>query len=91
MIDCCCWFYLFIYRLVLIDSVFAKQYVEYGGMKSEVMHQLLKPSNPTGALIDTLLVISQLARISETYYDSIHQAGNHLSSVPLVVVVVVVV
>jgi len=44
------------------DIVFVKQYVEFGGLSPKIVQHLLKDTNPTGVLIDTLQIISQLAR-----------------------------
>ena len=38
------------------------------------MKQLLQSTNPPGLLVDSLLLLSQLARISKDYYEPIDRA-----------------
>eukprot|EP00201_Polytomella_parva_P004742 CAMPEP_0175073802 /NCGR_PEP_ID=MMETSP0052_2-20121109/20826_1 /TAXON_ID=51329 ORGANISM="Polytomella parva, Strain SAG 63-3" /NCGR_SAMPLE_ID=MMETSP0052_2 /ASSEMBLY_ACC=CAM_ASM_000194 /LENGTH=442 /DNA_ID=CAMNT_0016341775 /DNA_START=45 /DNA_END=1369 /DNA_ORIENTATION=- len=49
-------------RLVLIASPFAQQFVAMGGLAPSTIQKLLDDRNPAPVLIDTLLVVSQLAR-----------------------------
>jgi fused-like protein len=55
-------------RLVHDDNNFARQFIEFGGLEPTIVEHLLKPSNLSGVLIDTLGIISQLARISKDNY-----------------------
>jgi fused-like protein len=66
-----------ILQLVLRDKGILKQFVENGGLDSKLMLYLLKETNPSEAIADALLIISQLARTSKTYYENIHAANMY--------------
>ena len=53
-------------------KAFAKQFVSGGGLHSIVKYNLLRPENDETLLVDTLSLISQLARISKDFYEPIH-------------------
>eukprot|EP01064_Diplonema_japonicum_P010398 TRINITY_DN17650_c0_g1_i1.p1 TRINITY_DN17650_c0_g1~~TRINITY_DN17650_c0_g1_i1.p1 ORF type:complete len:1092 (+),score=233.50 TRINITY_DN17650_c0_g1_i1:37-3312(+) len=61
-------------KLVLGSQHFAKQYLTSGGLSNERIHKLLNPSNPEQLLIDTLNIVSQLARLNQENYGAIHKA-----------------
>lgn len=44
------------------DAEFVKQFVDSGGLESKTVHSLLQQNRPTGVLVDTLLVLTQVAR-----------------------------
>eukprot|EP00873_Tetraselmis_striata_P020056 jgi/Tetstr1/440320/TSEL_028657.t1 len=62
-------------RLVLGSNSFAAQFLQAGGLQATVMGRLMKDSNPPSVLVDALLTVSQLARISRDNYDPIARAG----------------
>ncbi|GAX79537.1 hypothetical protein CEUSTIGMA_g6978.t1 [Chlamydomonas eustigma] len=65
-------------RLVLSSTAFAQQFVQCGGLAPSCVQQLLDDSLPASVLIDVLLVVSQLARISKesfNTYEAISKAG----------------
>ena len=64
-----------LYRLVLNEKGFSKQFVEMGGLDPKLANSLLRDTNPNGVIADMLLIISQLARSSKTYYENIHSAS----------------
>ena len=41
---------------------FAKQFIDYGGLNSKRINSLLKETKPSEVLVNTLIIISQLAR-----------------------------
>jgi fused-like protein len=51
---------------------FAKQFVSGGGLNAIVKYHLLSEDNEEALLVDTLSLISQLARISKDFYEPIH-------------------
>jgi hypothetical protein len=56
-------------RLVLGAPPFAAQYLEAGGLAAALMARLLRPDGAaTDAMVGGLLMVSQLARISEDNY-----------------------
>ena len=55
-------------RLVLGHEVFGRQFVEAGGLRDGILPRLLGGENPPGLLIDTLLLVSQLARSKKEHY-----------------------
>eukprot|EP01059_Diplonema_ambulator_P005285 TRINITY_DN15032_c0_g1_i3.p1 TRINITY_DN15032_c0_g1~~TRINITY_DN15032_c0_g1_i3.p1 ORF type:complete len:990 (+),score=312.20 TRINITY_DN15032_c0_g1_i3:300-3269(+) len=61
-------------KLVLGSQHFAKQYLASGGLATERIHRLLNSSNPEQLLIDTLNIVSQLARLNQENYGAIHKA-----------------
>jgi fused-like protein len=62
-------------RLVLGSGHFARQYVKYDGLDPSIIGNLLDPSNNSKLIINALLIVSQLARISKDHYKPIHQAN----------------
>ncbi len=56
------------------DRNFAQQYVNAGGLSVIKKYHLLDPENQVNLIIDTLSLISQLARLSKDFYDFIHKA-----------------
>ncbi|KAK3262632.1 hypothetical protein CYMTET_28523 [Cymbomonas tetramitiformis] len=62
-------------RLVLSSPAFARQLLEAGALAPRNAMQLLGPTNPPGVLVDALLAISQLARISVDNYRPIARAN----------------
>jgi len=59
------------------SKVFAKQFVSGGGLSAILKYKILDPSNSENLLVDTLSLISQLARLSKEFYEPIHQAGMY--------------
>lgn len=59
------------------SKTFAKQFVSGGGLNAILKYNVLDVSNSEALLVDTLSLISQLARISKDFYESIHQAGMY--------------
>lgn len=64
-------------RLVLGDPNFATQFVNFGGLDSQIVALLLQERNSASVLVDALLIISQLARSSSEYYEKLHQADPY--------------
>jgi fused-like protein len=64
----------FLSRLVLSSSRFSQQFVECGGLQSRRLTHILKPDNSPPILVDSLLILSQLARVSREYYEEIAEA-----------------
>lgn len=65
-------------RLVLTSPHFAQQFINAGGLAPHVIASLLAEANPAPVIVDTLLIVSQLARISkDTFntYDPIHKSN----------------
>jgi len=70
----------FVSRLVLSSTSFAREFVDHGGLEPKFVARLLAlPEGEAGAVIDTLLVLSQLARISKDYYGALEESGVHRS------------
>lgn len=59
------------------SKTFAKQFVSGGGLNAILKYKILAPSNNETLLVDTLSLISQLARLSKEFYEPIHQAGMY--------------
>lgn len=57
-------------RLVLSSLQFAQQFIQAGGLHPSCIQRLLRESNPSPVLIDILLVVSQLARISKDSFNT---------------------
>ncbi|PRP76426.1 hypothetical protein PROFUN_12038 [Planoprotostelium fungivorum] len=55
-------------RLVHENSTFSQQFIDFGGLSAGVIGHLLQTKNSNGVLIDTLGIVSQLARMSKEYY-----------------------
>ena len=66
---------VFLCRLVLGSNYFVRQFVDYDGMTCVAVCDLLNPDNTIALLVDTLQLISQLARVSKANYPVIHQAN----------------
>lgn len=78
-------------RLVQGENAFVQHLIDFGGLEAKTINGLLNESNPTGiatsdvsnsltslgVVVDTILMISQLARISEDYYKPIHDANMY--------------
>ncbi|KAL4452973.1 hypothetical protein ABPG73_012917 [Tetrahymena malaccensis] len=54
------------------DKQFAAQFVSNNGLYIIKKYNLLHHENPHPLIVDTLNILSQLARISKNYYDNIH-------------------
>eukprot|EP01060_Flectonema_neradi_P013465 TRINITY_DN20224_c0_g1_i1.p1 TRINITY_DN20224_c0_g1~~TRINITY_DN20224_c0_g1_i1.p1 ORF type:complete len:1151 (+),score=199.41 TRINITY_DN20224_c0_g1_i1:234-3455(+) len=65
-------------RLVLGSQHFAKQYLAFGGINHDRVHKLLRAENPEPLLVDTLNIVSQLARLSQDNYAAIQKSELHL-------------
>ena len=59
------------------SKTFAKQFVSGGGLNAILKYNILAVSNSENLLVDTLSLISQLARISKEFYEPIHQANMY--------------
>ena len=59
------------------SKTFAKQFVSGGGLSAILKYHILDSSNPENLLVDTLSLISQLARISKDFYEPIHQVNMY--------------
>jgi fused-like protein len=66
-------------RLVQGDEAFVRQYLDFGGLDPKTISTLLRETNPSGVLVDTILTISQLARVSKEFYENIHAANMYSS------------
>jgi fused-like protein len=62
-------------RLTLSSPHFARQYLKFGGLEPKIVQMLLRSNNPAPLIIDALLIISQLARLSKEYYKDIANAN----------------
>ena len=54
---------------------FAQQFMHSGGMNIVSKYNLLSSENPSYLIVDTLSLISQLARLSKDNYESIHSSN----------------
>ena len=54
---------------------FAKQFVTGGGLSAIMKYGLLDENLEENMIVDTLSLVSQLARISKEFYEPIHAAG----------------
>mmetsp|Transcript_42052 Transcript_42052/g.68229 ORF Transcript_42052/g.68229 Transcript_42052/m.68229 type:complete len:888 (+) Transcript_42052:121-2784(+) len=61
-------------RLVLGANHFARQFVESSGMTNKILAPFLGEDMSCNLIVDTLLIVSQLARISKDNYEHIHRA-----------------
>jgi len=62
-------------RLVLRDPRFGSQFVEAGGLDGPFVRRLLDKDRTAGeGIMEFLLIISSLARVSESHYPPIHAA-----------------
>ncbi|KAL0478209.1 serine/threonine-protein kinase TIO [Acrasis kona] len=61
-------------RLTNHSQHFARHYIKYGGLDAKLVHMLLRPTNSPVIIVDSLLIISQLARISKDFYKDIAAA-----------------
>eukprot|EP00755_Sulcionema_specki_P010988 Sspe_Gene.47904::Locus_24661_Transcript_1_1_Confidence_1.000_Length_3507::g.47904::m.47904/K06228/FU; fused len=71
-------------RLVLWSQHFAKQFMACGGIHPDRTQKLLRPTNPAQLLVDTLNIISQLARLNQENYESIHRSNFYPQVVELI-------
>jgi hypothetical protein len=55
----------------------ARQFIEAGGLAPPIVALLTKPGNPNSVVVDILLAVSQLARLSKDYYEPIAKAGMY--------------
>lgn len=62
-------------QLVLRSPAYAQQFLEAGGLDEALTRRLLAPDNPPPVLVDALLAVSQLARISARHYSAIARAN----------------
>ena len=62
-------------QLVLRSSSYARQFLEAGGLDEPLVRRLLRPGNPPSVLVDALLAVSQLARLSQRHYPAIARAA----------------
>lgn len=62
---------------ILSSQGLARQYIEAGGLAPPVVALLTRPANPTSVVVDFLLAISQLARLSKEYYEPIAKANMY--------------
>ncbi|GAM18589.1 hypothetical protein SAMD00019534_017640 [Acytostelium subglobosum LB1] len=61
--------------LILEDPQFAQQYVDNGGLEPQIIGLLLNTDrNPIVIIVDTLLILSQLARLSIDYHRLLHKS-----------------
>ena len=65
-------------RLVLGSQHFAKQFLAFGGINPDRVHKLLKADNSEPLLVDTLNIVSQLARLNQDNYSAIQKSDIHL-------------
>jgi len=54
------------------SKTFAQQFVSGGGQGNIAKYKLLAEDNQAPIIVDTLSLISQLARISKDFYENIH-------------------
>lgn len=69
-------------RLVLSSTAFAQQFVQAGGLSPGIIQRLLSDANPPAVLVDILLVVSQLARISKEGTFNTYEAISKASIYP---------
>ena len=62
------------------SKTFAQQFVNCGGLNCIHKYHLLSEENLSILIVDTLSLISQLARISKDFYEAIHQANIYVSA-----------
>ncbi|MEW5307613.1 MAG: hypothetical protein WDW36_009992 [Sanguina aurantia] len=65
-------------RLLLSSTAFAQQFLQAGGLHESSIQRLMVSSLPAPVLVDTLLVVSQLARLNKesfNTYEPIAKAG----------------
>ncbi|GAB4815111.1 hypothetical protein N2152v2_002157 [Parachlorella kessleri] len=58
-------------RVVMASDRALELFVGAGGMEPALVDRLLNPTNPTPVVISALLIISQLARSTDAYYDAL--------------------
>lgn len=56
------------------SKTFAQQFVQGGGLANIKKYKLLAEDNSSALIVDTLSLISQLARISKDFYENIHNS-----------------
>lgn len=62
-------------RLIMLPGAhFAKQYLDSAGLAPELVKRLLNKNNRPGLILDSLIILSMLARLSRDFYPAIHQA-----------------
>eukprot|EP00164_Ancoracysta_twista_P002748 GFYU01003655.1.p1 GENE.GFYU01003655.1~~GFYU01003655.1.p1 ORF type:complete len:1190 (-),score=281.96 GFYU01003655.1:151-3621(-) len=66
-------------RLILGTNEFAQQFVDFGGLSGTTVKDILCDQDSPGLLVDTLLIVSQLARLSKKHYEAIHKADLYIS------------
>ncbi len=67
----------FLGTLVLGSTYFVKQFIDYGGLGVIESVDLLKPTLPSSLLVDTLQLLSQLARMQKENYEPIHRSNRY--------------
>lgn len=60
---------------ILTSNGLARQFVEAGGLAPPIIALVTRPQNPNSVVVDVLLAVSQLARLSKDYYEPIAKAG----------------
>ena len=65
----------FVSRLVLSATSYAQEYVQHGGLEPGFLARLLAPANVPSVVVDALLILSQLARLSKGNYSQINAAN----------------
>ncbi|KAF2076348.1 hypothetical protein CYY_002354 [Polysphondylium violaceum] len=62
-------------NVILEDPQFSTQFVQFGGLDPQYIHLLLNTEkNSSILLVDSLIILSQLARVSDENYKAIHKA-----------------
>jgi len=68
----------FLSRLILSSSRYSQQFVEGGGLKPSRIARALENTKNAQILVDALLVLSQLARVSKQYYEDMARADIYV-------------
>jgi fused len=64
---------------MLPRGAFSKQFVEAGGVAPFAARLLTDPDNRPGLLVDALLILSNLARISAEFYEPLNNADFYFN------------
>eukprot|EP00455_Lapot_gusevi_P018245 TRINITY_DN19924_c0_g2_i3.p1 TRINITY_DN19924_c0_g2~~TRINITY_DN19924_c0_g2_i3.p1 ORF type:complete len:357 (+),score=44.27 TRINITY_DN19924_c0_g2_i3:174-1244(+) len=62
-------------RLILGSNYFVQQFIQFNGLAAINSHNLLSETHSPAILVDVLLILSQLARLSKEYYEAMGQSG----------------
>eukprot|EP01132_Coremiostelium_polycephalum_P005629 gene5629-7004_t len=66
-------------NLILEDTQFCQQFIEFGGLDPQNINLLLNTEkNSVVLIVDTLMILSQLARISVDNYKAIHKSDIYI-------------